>query len=114
MGQLDKNLNFIRESNQKLNENSYISGWCIASSREIFNKIDMNGDGQIFNENYPFYFNDTDLSFRCRRLGIPLDIVDLPITHFGKISANQMNIRKLYLEGRKTFLKDWKKNDIAK
>lgn len=106
MGQLDKNLNFIKESNSKLNGNSYISGWCVGAPKNIWKKLDK--DNKIWNEKYPFYFNDTDLSFRCREAGIDLNVVSLPIVHFGKISASQINIHTLYTDGRKTFIEDWK------
>lgn len=110
MGQLDNNLNFIKESNQQLSGNSYIGGWCIAANREIWNKLDIDGNGQIWNEEFPFYFNDTDLSFRARKNNIPLTVVPLPdVVHFGKISAAQINIHKLYTDGRKVFLKNWSK-----
>ena len=71
MGQLDDRLNYVREANMYLDGNSYMSGWCIASSKENWNKLDIS-DGQIWNEKYPMYFNDTDLSFRARKLGIHL------------------------------------------
>jgi GT2 family glycosyltransferase len=107
MGQLDNALNFKCEAANELSGNSYVAGWLIASSRKNWNKLDLE-NGQIWNEKFPFYFNDTDLSFRARKLGIKLGLVNLPITHFGKISASQMNIPKLYQEGRKVFLETWK------
>lgn len=108
MGQLDKELNFVQEANKELTGNSYLSGWCIASSKENWNKLDMS-KGEIWNEKFPFYFNDTDLSFRCRKLQIPLKVVAIPVVHFGKVSASQINVHKLYTEGRKTFLNYYKK-----
>ena len=106
MGQLDNKLNFLREANMFLNGNSYVSGWCIGSSKENWNKLDL-GDGQIWNEKYPMYFNDADLSFRARKLGIPFKVVPVPVSHFGKISTHQAKINKYYNDGRKIFLKDW-------
>src|SRR5690606_4128191 len=35
MGKLDEDLNFVREANQILEGNSYMSGWCLASSKQI-------------------------------------------------------------------------------
>lgn len=111
MGMLDKNLNFVKEANEQLSGNSYIGGWCIAARKDVWQKLDVNGTGQIWNEAFPFYFNDTDLSFRARRLQIPLTVVKLPdVTHFGKVSAAQVNIPKLYTEGRNVFLRKWGKN----
>lgn len=109
MGQLDNQLNFIREANEKLTGNSYISGWCLASSKKVLKELEV-APNQVWNEKYPMYFNDTDLSFRARKKSIPLNIISLPdVFHFGKISASQLNINKLYTEGRKVFLQDWSK-----
>jgi O-antigen biosynthesis protein len=108
MGLLDKNLNFVKEANQQLTGNCYLGGWCIAAKKEVWNKFDLNDGGQVWNEEFPFYFNDTDLSFRARKNKIPLTVVSVPeITHFGKVSAAQINIPKLYQEGRSVFLKKW-------
>lgn len=110
MGQLDKNLNFVKEANQQLDGNCYLGGWCIAATKETLAQLDLNGEGQFWNEEFPFYFNDTDLSFRARKKKIPLTVIAIPeITHFGKVSAQQINIPKLYTEGRKVFLKHWSK-----
>lgn len=110
MGQLDSQLNFVKEANQQLPGNSYLGGWCIAASRETWKKMDVSGGDQIWNEAFPFYFNDTDLSFRARRKGVSLTCIAVPeITHFGKVSAAQINIPKLYNEGRAVFLSKWSK-----
>jgi len=104
MGLLDKNLNFVKEANEQLTGNSYLGGWCIAAKKDVWHKVGF------WNEEFPFYFNDTDLSFRARQKQIPITVVHLPdITHFGKISAQQINIPKLYQEGRNVFLKKWSK-----
>ena len=110
MGQLDDKLNFVREANMHLHGNSYMSGWCVASSKENWNKLDL-GNGQIWNEKYPMYFNDTDLSFRARKLGIPFKVVPVSVAHYGKKSTNPVNIPKLYNAGRKVFISDWEKNN---
>lgn len=106
MGQLDDNSNFIKEANTQLTGNVYISGWCIASSRDIWSRRDIDGKGQIWDESF-FYFNDGDLSWWAKRANIPLKVITLPIIHFGKISSSQLNIQQLYLEGKKNFIKKW-------
>jgi len=104
MGLLDKNLNFVKESSEQLTGNSYLGGWCIAARKDIWEKVGY------WNEEFPFYFNDTDLSFRARKKQIPITVVKLTdVAHFGKVSAQQINIPKLYQEGRKVFLKHWSK-----
>ena len=108
MGLLDKGLNFVKEANEVLVGNSYIGGWCLAGNKKTLSKLDL-GTNQIWSERYPMYFNDTDLSFRARKLGIKLSVINLPdVIHFGKVSAVQLNIHNLYNEGRKVFLQDWK------
>lgn len=109
MGQLDSELNFVKEANEQLAGKSYLSGWCIAADRNVWNKLDIDGAGQIWNEKFPFYFNDTDLSFRARKKSLSLNVVSMPeAVHFGKVSAAQINVHKLYTEGRKVFLSNWK------
>lgn len=108
MGQLDDKLNFVQEANKQLNGNSYMSGWCIAASKNTWNKIDL-GNGEIFNEKYPFYFNDTELSFRAKRKGVPLKVVSVPVVHFGKVSTNPTKVQKYYTDGRKVFIGEWGK-----
>lgn len=104
MGLLDKNLNFVKEASEQLTGNSYLGGWCIAARKDVWEKVGF------WNEDFPFYFNDTDLSFRARQKKIPITVVKLAdVTHFGKVSAQQINIPKLYQEGRTVFLKKWSK-----
>lgn len=106
MGLLDKNFNFIKESNEQLDGLSYMSGWCLASSKNIFDKLDLSY-GEIFNEKFFAYFEDTDLSFRARKLNIGMSIVDVPVFHFGKQTTKQLNTYDLYLKSKKLFLELW-------
>lgn len=115
MGQLDSNLNFVKEANEVLTGKSYLSGWCLASSKKIFDKLevkrsvsDPNTRPQIFSEKYgKAYFEDTDLSFRARKLGIAMNVVSIPVVHFGKQTSSQLNTYELYSKARKIFIKTW-------
>lgn len=110
MGQLDNQLNFVKEANEQLTGKSYLGGWCIAARKQTWSLLDVDGTGQVWNEKFPFYFNDTDLSFRARKSNVPITWINVPeIAHFGKVSAAQINIPKLYNEGRQVFLKHWSK-----
>jgi GT2 family glycosyltransferase len=125
MGQLDSNLNFVQEANKVLTGKSYMSGWCLASSKENFNKLAIPRhvdailandqitphDGkQIFSEEFGLaYFEDTDLSFRARKLDIPFQVVEIPVVHFGKQTSKQLNTHLLYQGARKIFVKKWSK-----
>jgi GT2 family glycosyltransferase len=122
MGQLDDNLNFVREANQVLHGKSYLSGWCIASSKDIWNRLDFPRKNispliltdcyvpQIFSEEFGIaYFEDTDLSFRAKNLGINLEVVDIPVVHFGRQTSAQLNTYQLYKSAREIFVNKWKK-----
>lgn len=112
MGQLDNNLNFVQEANKILSGNSYMSGWCLASSKEVWSKLAIprnnNDIQQIFSEEFGLaYFEDTDLSFRARKLGIEFQVVDIPVVHFGRQSSKQINTALLYQNAREIFVKKW-------
>lgn len=128
MGQLDNNFNFIKEANKKLDGNYYMSGWCISSSREIWNKLiiprwyedknvlvvdkgyDRDHYCQLFSEEFGLaYFEDTDLSMRAKKLKIPFEVINIPVVHFGKITSQQINTFQLYKQAREIFIKKWKK-----
>lgn len=111
MGQLDDNLNFVKEANQLLPGKSYMSGWCLASSKKIFSKLNLSKkEPEIFSEKYGrAYFEDTDLSFRARKLGIPFKVVNIPVIHYGKQTSKQINTYQLYKQAREIFIKKWSK-----
>lgn len=120
MGQLDGQLNFVQEANKTLTGNSYMSGWCLASSREIWKKLEIPRNPlliydripapQIFSEEFGLaYFEDTDLSFRAKLLGIPFKVVPIPVVHFGKQTSAQLNTHKLYSSAKQIFVNKWKK-----
>lgn len=108
-GLLDKNYNFVKESNELLTGNSYVSGWFIAANKNTWKKLDMSSN-EIWNEKFPMYFNDADLAFRAKKLKINLEHLDIKdVLHYGKISSAQLNVNKLYNEGRSVFLKKYAK-----
>lgn len=117
MGQLDSQLNFVQEANKILSGKSYMSGWCLASSKDIWERlkiartpllIEAPAAPQIFSEEFGLaYFEDTDLSFRARQLEIKMEVVDIPVVHFGKQTSAQLNTRQLYQQARKIFVKKW-------
>lgn len=119
MGQLDSSLNFVQEANKVLPGKSYMSGWCLASSKEIWNKLEVPRKGiisddyhitQIFSTEFGIaYFEDTDLSFRARELGIQFEVVDIPVVHFGKQTSRQLNTYQLYKNARNIFVEKWSK-----
>ena len=111
MGQLNKDLGFVQEANQYLSGISYMSGWCMASSKKNWDKLDTSSDSNrkaIFDEDYFVYFEDTDLSMRARKAGINFKVVSIPVVHFGKTSSKELNVPKLYTEAKKIFTSKWK------
>jgi GT2 family glycosyltransferase len=117
MGQLDKDLNFVQEANRVLPGKSYMSGWCLAASKETWKKLEIPRKAddsmkapQVFSEEFGLaYFEDTDLSFRARKLGIAMEVVEVPVVHFGKQTSAQLNTRQLYTNARQIFIKKWGK-----
>jgi GT2 family glycosyltransferase len=121
-GLLDKNFNFVKEGrNIDLNNKlSYLSGWCLGGSRKTFNKLILNQRRNIYNNRFydkkgigPFweklflYFEDDDLSFRARELGIKMKIVKVPVHHFGRVTGRTLNMQENYLNSRKIFVDKW-------
>lgn len=106
MGQLDNNLNFIKEANINLDGNSYMSGWCIIASKETWKKLEISNN-KIFSEDFFCYFEDTDLGFRARKIGIPMQIVPVPVIHFGKMTSKKLNTSELYLKAKTIFINKW-------
>ena len=115
MGQLDSQLNFVQEANRALPGKSYLSGWCLASSKENFKKLeiarkkeDLTEYPQVFSEEFGLaYFEDTDMGFRARKLGMSSVVVEIPVVHFGKQTSKQLNTAQLYQNARKIFVKKW-------
>lgn len=111
MGQLDNHFNFIREANCELTgPNTYMSGWCLASSKKILDKLKQ-GDyiGPMSEEFGLAYFEDSDAGFLARKLGIQFKVIDIPVVHFGKISSKQLNTSVLYSKAKVIFTKKWSK-----
>jgi GT2 family glycosyltransferase len=122
MGQLDPKFNFIQEADQALPGLSYMSGWCLASSKEIWKKLEIPRHPgfiltdcktvydcpQIFSEEFGLaYFEDTDLSFRAKKLDIQMEVVKIPVVHFGKQTSKQLNIHQLYSNAKSIFTNKW-------
>lgn len=115
MGQLDDGLNFVHEANKILPGKSYMSGWCIASSKQIWSKLivsrsdsDTTEYPQVFSEEFGLaYFEDTDLSFRARKLDISFEVIEIPVVHFGKQTSKQLNTHLLYSNAKTIFFKKW-------
>lgn len=112
VGCLDDNLNFICEASKRPSKGYvYLSGWNITASTETWQKLVLDGEKGPFSSEYgKAYFEDTDLGFRAKQLGIPAEIVPVPVRHFGKATSKNLGINNLYLNAKSIFLAKWKGN----
>lgn len=101
---------FVYETGDPTKEINYLSGWCMLGKRSVWEKLVTSQEGARgpFDANTFFaFYEDTDLSFRAKQLGISLDIYAVPVVHFGHITANTLNLNKLYTESKRKFLNKW-------
>jgi GT2 family glycosyltransferase len=70
----------------------YITGYLMFGSKKMFDEVIE--EGQIFDTNFgTAYFEDVDLSVRCKDKGYPLMAIDtLPVTHLGSKTSDQISI----------------------
>ncbi len=114
------NFKFAYETKDPTKKINYVGGWCIAASRATWSKLYLPREGtyagtinsgppaQIFSEEFGLaYFEDTDMGFRAKRLGIAFKLIEIPVIHFGKVSSGQLNTNALYSNARSIFIKKW-------
>ncbi len=108
-GCLNEKFEFICESNKlPTRGHGYISGWNITASTNTWNKLVLEDETGPFRSNKFFaYFEDTDLSFRAKELGIELKIELVPVRHIGRATGNIVGISKLYQTSKATFIEIW-------
>lgn len=109
-GLLDDKLNFVKETNKKVGGNFYMSGWCLCAKREVFQSLvlDSNEFKGPFTEEFGIaYFEDTDLGFRAEEAGVSMEIVSVPVMHFGKMTSRKINLTELYLGAKIKFINKW-------
>ena len=109
-GMVDKNNNFafLYETKDSSKDINYLSGWFLFGERSLFDKLIIKDYTGPFSEEFGLaYYEDTDLGFRATDIGIDFKIVNVPIVHFGKITSNQLNTKKMYLSARDIFIKKW-------
>lgn len=102
------NFNFVYETNNTIKKINYMSGWCLAANKNVWNKLILkNEEGPFDSKNFFVYYEDTDLGFRCIINKISFNFIQTPIVHIGKQTSKNLNISKLYLESREKFIKKW-------
>ncbi len=119
---LNKDFDFVKEgTGLEQSKYWYVSGWCLCGSRENFDKLIMNHyshdetdeimEGKAWgpwNEKFFAYFEDGDLTWRARDMGMEFKEVDVPIHHFGRMTGKNLNISYLYKRSKRVFKKIWK------
>lgn len=106
----NKGFEFCYETDDGGRKINYLSGWMLCSTKETFDILVSNGNiGPFRSDLYSSYFEDSDLSFRARKLKLELTLMaNNSVKHFGRITSKQLNIAKLYNESKSSFLKEWK------
>lgn len=121
MGLLNDDFHFVKETSTYIDSSlSYLSGWFLLARKETWEKLkpshhkdaklDKIVDGLSsgpWDEKYFCYFEDGDLSWRARTLGISLNITKAPIHHFGRVTGKRLNLSKMYLDSKEIFTKTW-------
>lgn len=107
-GLIDYRCNFIKETNLKTSGYFYLSGWCLAGFKNVFEKLKIKNYLGPFSEEFGLaYFEDTDLSFRAAKQSIPLKVVKIPVHHFGKMTSSKIGTSTLYQSAKDIFVKKW-------
>lgn len=120
-GMLDPQFNFIKETDNLIeSEYFYLSGWCLAASRETLDKLVLNHysddrtdeikEGKAWgpwNEKFFAYFEDDDLTWRAKDLNIPLKVVSVPVVHFGRMTSKKLDLSQMYKTSQEIFKQLW-------
>ena len=102
---------FQRESDTLEAGNSYLSAWCLCGLRSTYQKLTAENSPGPFSEDYGLgFFEDVDLSFRAKELGIELIVQPINVHHFGHQTAKLLGTNKLYSFAKAVFVKKWLSN----
>lgn len=120
-GLLTNKFQFITETEIMHNSDYfYLSGWCLASSKKIFDSLILNyyrhdqtdeiTQGRAWgpwNEMFINYFEDNDLTWRAKDLRITLDVISVPVHHFGRMTSKKLGLAEMYKKSQATFVELW-------
>jgi GT2 family glycosyltransferase len=88
---------------------NYMSGWFLCASRKCFDKLSKGLNGPFDDETFFAYFEDTDLGFRAKEMGIKFVNHKVPMHHVGQQTSKKIGLSKLYVESKSKFIKKWNK-----
>jgi GT2 family glycosyltransferase len=110
-GVLDKKFNFVKEGRGlPQTDYWYCSGWCLGGSRDTFDKLTLSKGNvhEVWLSKLFLYYEDVDLTWRAKKLGIPIKEIDVPIHHFGKMTGRKFNMFGYFKKSQKIFRQEWK------
>ena len=106
-GLIDEHFNFVYETKDPSKEINYISGWFLCASRKLLASLCDKDFGPFDDKTFVSYFEDTDLSFRAREIGVRFVICNVPVHHIGKQTSVKIGLSKMYTSSRQKFIKKW-------
>lgn len=100
---------FLYETNDPSKPFNYLSGWCLAGKKTVFERLIEEGNINKgpFSDDFFCYHEDADLSWRAQRTDMVLQLTSVPVVHFGKTSSKQLNTYALYSVSKSIFTKKW-------
>lgn len=106
-GLIDKDFNFIKETNKVEEGIFYMSGWCLCARKEVWKRLEAEEE-KVFAPEYFAYFEDTDLSMRAKEVGVGFKVVEIPVVHFGRTTGKKLNLSDMYIKSKEIFTNKWK------
>ena len=103
-------LNYVDPDFNRIREVDWVSGACLAIKKKVFEKAGR------WDENYFFYFEDMDLCYQVKKLGMKVVFFpDAQILHYfgkstrkgGSVDAIRINSMKYYVQKNLTPMQYW-------
>jgi GT2 family glycosyltransferase len=107
-GFLNENFEFKYETDDFSKPINYMSGWFLCASRKLLNKLSKGLNGPFDDKTFFAYFEDADLSFRAKKIGVNFVHYNAPMHHIGKQTSKKIGLSNLYIKSKEQFIKKWK------
>ncbi len=69
------NFQFVYETNDSLKTINYMSGWCLAATKNTFDKLIEKNEIGPFNTKFFAFYEDTHLSFMAKKMSIKFKLI---------------------------------------